>query len=386
MKKEVAIIGVGLTKFGEIWDKSFRSLMVEAGVKAIEDANIEPKDIDGLFGGNMSAGLFIKQEHLAALTMDQTGLLPKPAMRVESACASGGLALRAAYMAIKSGMHDIVVAGGAEKMLDVSTSKATEALATASDQEWEAFYGVTFPALYALLARRHMHKFGTTEKQLAQVAVKNHFNGARNPYAHFQKEITLETVMNSAKIADPLKLFDCSPLSDGAAALILASREKAEQVCKDPVWIAGSGQASGTLALHDRRDLCTLDASVEAAKQAYKQAGVTAKDIDCAEVHDCFTIAEILAIEDLGFCKKGEGGKFTERGETSLKGSIPVNTSGGLKSKGHPVGATGIAQVIEAVLQLRGKAGERQVKDVEYALTHNVGGSGGSAAVHIFSR
>lgn len=386
MKKEVAVIGIGITKFGELWDRSFRSLIVEAGLNAIHDAGIKPNDIDALFGGNMSGGQFIEQEHLASLTMDQINLIPKPAMRIESACASGGMALRAAYMAVKSGMHDIVVAGGVEKMTDVLTTATTDALATASDQEWEAFYGATFPGLYALIARRHMHEYKTTEEHMAQVAVKNHYNGARNPNAQFQDEITIETVMKSAKVADPLKLFDCSPISDGAACIILASKEKAQELCKEPVWIIGSGAATGTLALHSRRDICTLDATVVAAKQAYKQAGITPKDINLAEVHDCFTIAEILAIEDLGFCKKGRGGKFTEEGETSLKGTIPINTSGGLKAKGHPVGATGIAQAIEVTLQLRGKAKRRQVQKAENALIHNVGGSGGTAVVHIFSR
>jgi acetyl-CoA C-acetyltransferase len=386
MSKKVAIIGVGMTKFGELWDKSFRRLVVEAGMRAISDSKVPPKEIDGLFGGNMSAGQFVQQEHIASLTMDQAGLLPKPAMHIESACASGGLALRAAIMAVKSGMHDIVVAGGAEKMTDVLGSSATGALATASDQEWEAFYGATFPGLYALIARRHMYEYGTTEEQLAEVAVKNHSNGAKNPHAQFQFEITLEKVMNSSKVSEPLKLLDCSPVSDGAAAVVVASEKTAKEYCKDPIWITGSGQATGTLTLADRADLCTLDATVNAAKMAYKQAGVTPKDISCAEVHDCFTIAELCAIEDLGFCKKGEAGKLTEQGETTLKGSIPINTSGGLKSKGHPVGATGIAQAIEATLQLRGKAGDRQLKTVENALTHNVGGSGGSAVVHIFSK
>ena len=386
MSKRVAIIGIGMTKFGELWDKSFRHLIVEAGTKAIHDSKVPPKEIDGLFGGSMSSGQFVQQEHIASLTMDQSGLLPNPAMRVESACASGGLALRSAIMAVKSGMHDMVVAGGAEKMTDVLGSRSTGALATAADQEWEAFYGATFPGLYALIARRHMHEYGTTEEQLAQVAVKNHSNGAKNPNAQFPFEVTLEKVMSSSKVSEPLKLLDCSPISDGAAAVIVASEEKAKEYCDNPVWIVGSGQASGTLTLADRPDICTLDATVNAAKMAYKQADVTAKDISCAEVHDCFTIAELCAIEDLGFCKKGEAGKLTEQGETSLKGSIPINTSGGLKSKGHPVGATGIAQAIEATLQLRGKAGDRQLKNVEYALTHNVGGSGGSAAVHIYSK
>jgi len=386
MKKEVAIIGVGLTQFGELWDRSFRSLITEAGTKAIADAGIKPEKIDGLFGGNMSGGLFIKQEHLGSLAMDQAGLTPMPAMRIESACNSGGQALRAAYMGIKSGLHDVVVAGGVEKMTDVLTGATTEALATAADQEWEAFYGATFPGEYALIARKHMKDYGTTEEQLAKVAVKNHYNGSRNPYAQYQNEITLETVMKSTKVADPLKLFDCSPITDGAAAVILANAEQAKELCDDPIWLVGSGAGTDTLALHDRRDITTLDATVAAARQAFKQTGLTTKDIDLAEVHDCFTIAEICAIEDIGFCKKGEGGKFTEQGQTSLTGSIPINTSGGLKSKGHPVGATGIAQAVEAALQLRGKADRRQIEDAEIAMTHNVGGSGGSCTVHIFTR
>ena len=386
MKKEVAIIGVGLTQFGELWDRSFRSLITEAGTKAIADAGIKPEKIDGLFGGNMSGGLFIKQEHLGSLAMDQAGLTPMPAMRIESACNSGGQALRAAYMGIKSGLHDVVVAGGVEKMTDVLTGATTEALATAADQEWEAFYGATFPGEYALIARKHMKDYGTTEEQLAKVAVKNHYNGSRNPYAQYQNEITLETVMKSTKVADPLKLFDCSPITDGAAAVILANAEQAKELCDDPIWLVGSGAGTDTLALHDRRDITTLDATVAAARQAFKQTGLTTKDIDLAEVHDCFTIAEICAIEDIGFCKKGEGGKFTEQGQTSLTGSIPINTSGGLKSKGHPVGATGIAQAVEAALQLRGKADRRQIEDAEIAMTHNVGGSGGSCRVHIFTR
>ncbi len=387
MNKEVAVIGVGISKFGELWDRSLRNLIVDVGTKAINDAGVDRKDIDALFIGNMSAGQFVKQEHIASLIADQLGLLPKPSMRLESACASGSNALRAAYMSIKSGMHDIAFVGGVEKMTDLLTSSTQSALATAADQEWEAFYGVTFPGLYALLARRHMYEFGTTREQLAQVAVKNHYNGARNPTAQFQKEISLETVLNSPLVADPLRLFDCSPITDGAAAVILASKEKAEEISEEePVWIIGSGAGTDTLGLHDRESLTTLNATVEAARQAYEQAHVEPKDIDLAEVHDCFTIAEILAIEDLGFFKKGKGGEATERGETALDGKIPINTSGGLKSKGHPVGATGVAQIIEIVEQLRGNAGERQVKNPKIGLTHNVGGSGGSAVVHILRK
>ncbi len=385
-KKEVAVIGIGISKFGELWDRSLRSLITEVGIKAVEDAEINPNDIEALFGGNMSAGQFVKQEHIASLTMDQSALTPKPAVRVESACASGGQALRTAYMAIKSGMHDVVLAGGAEKMTDVMTSTTQGALATASDQEWEAFYGITFPGLYAFIARLHMERYGTTREQLAQVSVKNHFNGARNPTAQFRKEITIDGVLKSSLVADPLRLFDCSPITDGAAAVILASREKAEELVDDPVWITGSGAGTDTLALHDRKDICTLEATKEAARQAYKQSGKKPEDIDLAEVHDCFTINELLAIEDLGFCKKGDGGIFTEKGHTALTGKIPINTSGGLKSKGHPVGATGIAQIIELVEQMRNNAKERQIKNAKTGLAHNVGGTGGSCTVHILEK
>jgi acetyl-CoA C-acetyltransferase len=236
------------------------------------------------------------------------------------------------------------------------------------------------------MARRHMIEYGTTEEQMAMVAVKNHHNGSLNPSAQYRKQITLEDVMDSAPIADPLKLLDCSPITDGAAAVILASEEKAGELCDEPIWITGSGQASDTLALHDRRSLCKTEAAIRSSKIAYKMAGVTPRDVDFAEVHDCFTIAELMAIESLGFCDIGAGGKFTEDGETALKGSIPVNTSGGLKAKGHPVGATGIAQAVEAVLQLRGEAGKRQVRDAGVGLTHNVGGSGASCVVHVFQK
>jgi acetyl-CoA C-acetyltransferase len=380
----VAVIGAGMTKFGEFWERSYRDMIAEAGIKAIQDANIEGDEIQALYVGSMSPGLFIQQEHVGSLVADNAGLLPIPATRVESACASGGMALRQAYLTIKSGDADIVVAGGVEKMTDVSTEDAAMALAGAADQEWEAFHGVTFPALYALMAMRHMIDYGTTEEQIAQVAVKNHHNGALNPNAQYQMPVTLEAVMNSAPIATPLKLLDCSPITDGAATVILASEKKARELCENPVWITGSGQASDTVSLHDRKSLCQTRAAAIASKAAYKMAGKAPEDIDFAEVHDCFTIAEIMAVESLGFCKIGEGGKFTEDGETALTGSKPVNTSGGLKSKGHPVGATGIAQAVEAVLQLRGQAGRRQVDDARVGLTHNVGGSGASCVVHIF--
>jgi len=382
---KVAVIGIGSTNFGEHWDQNLRQLAIEAGTKAILDANIRGRDLDAIYLGNMSAGRFIGQEHVAAMVSGELGL-SIPAVRVEGACASGGLALRQGLFSILSGQHDIVLVGGAEKMTDLTTNSVTSSLMGAADQEWESYYGVTFPSLYAMIARRHMHEFGTTREQIAKVAVKNHRNGILNPVSQFKKEITVEQVINSPMVADPLTLFDCSPITDGATVLILCKAELAKKYIDDPIYIVGSGQASDTLALHDRRSLTTLDATVKAAQEAYKQTGLTSKDIDLVEVHDCFTIAEIVATEDLGFCKKGEGGKLLDEKATEIGGRIPVNTSGGLKSVGHPVGATGIKQAVEVVLQLKGKAGKRQVKDAKIGLTHNVGGSGATAVVHIFSR
>lgn len=386
--RDVAVIGVGLTKFGELWNKSFRNLITEAGSKAIFDSGIEGIEIDAMYVGSMSSGRFIGQEHIGALVADASGFsnLNIPSTRVEGACASGGLAVREGFLSIASGINDVVVVGGIEKMNDVGGFAATETLATASDQEWEAFFGATFPGIYAMIATRHMHDYGTTKEQLAQVAVKNHSNGSLNPFAQYQRKIKIEQVLNASPVAYPLGLFDCSPVTDGAASIVLCSLDKAKKFTDKPVKIIASGQASDSLALHGRRDICTLDSTVIAAKKAYKQAGLTHKDIDLAEVHDCFTIAEICAIEDLGFIKKGEGGKAIDNNITTLEGYLPINTSGGLKAKGHPVGATGVAQIVEIVLQLRGDADKRQVKDARIGLAHNVGGSGATCTVHIMER
>ncbi len=384
--RKVAVVGVGMGKFGERWEDGLRELSAEAGVRALEDAGISGDAIQALYIGNMSGGRFVGQEHVGALIADAMGLNPIPATRVEAACSSGGLAFREAYLAIASGEYDLVVAGGVEKMTDVLTGQATTTLGGAADQEWETFFGATFPSLYALIARRHMHEFGTTEEQMAEVAVKNHHNGAMNPFAQYQREIKLEDVMNSSPVASPLKLLDCSPITDGAAAVVLASDDLARKLTDTPVWIKASAQASDTLALHDRKSLTSLRATVEASRKAFSQAGISPRDVNVAEVHDCFTIAEILAVEDLGFVKKGEGGKAEEDEMFNLNSDISVNTSGGLKACGHPVGATGIKQVVEAILQLRGDAGKRQVDRAELALTHNVGGSGATAVVHILSR
>ena len=335
-----------------------------------------------MYIGAMSGGLFVGQEHVGSLMADYLGIAPVPATRVESACASGGAAIRPAYFEIASGASDIVLAGGVEKMND--GADATTALATAADQEWEAYHGITFPGLYALIAKAHMHQFGTTRDQLAMVAVKNHENGAKNPNAQFPFPIKVETVLNSSKVADPLRLLDCSPVTDGAAAVILASEEIAKKFNNHPmVKIKASAQATSTIALHSRKDITWLDVVAKAGEVAYKQAGLTPKDIDLVEVHDCFTIAELCVMEALGFAERGQSGPMVEAGDTRIGGKIPINTSGGLKSKGHPVGATGIAQIFEITSQLRGDAGERQVENAKNGMAQNMGGSGGSSTVHI---
>lgn len=384
--RKVAVIGAGMTKFGEHWERGFRDLIVEAGTKAIEDAHLQGNEISAGYVGSMAAGSLIGQEHIGALIADQIGLNPIPITRVEAACASGGAALRQGYLSVASGIHDIVVVGGVEKMTDLSINTVSEVLGGAGDQEWELFLGATFPGLYALMAQRYMHEYNATEEILAHIAVKNHEHGSRNPYAQYQSKITLETVMNSKKVADPLKVFDCSPITDGAAVVVLASLETAKKYNEQPIEIIASAQASDTIALHSREKLTELKATKVAVQNAYKTAKITPQDVDLAEVHDCFTIAELLAIEDLGFFKKGEGGKAVLEGRTKVDGDIPINTSGGLKAAGHPVGATGIKQAVEIVWQLRGQAENRQVKDCEIGLAHNVGGSGATAVVHLFKK
>ena len=386
--RRVAVIGIGATEFGELWDESFRDIGIQAGLAAVADANISADRIDALYVGNMSAGRFIEQEHIGALIADYAGLARDhiPATRVEAAGASGGLALRQGFMAVASGLHDIVVVGGAEKMTDVSDVESAMIQSSAADQEWETVLGATFPALHALIAKRHMHEFGTTRDQLADVAVKNHKHGSLNPKAQFQREITRETVLGSPLVSSPLRVFDCAPSSDGAAAVVLCPLDIAKKFTEIPVEIVGSGQASDTLSLHDRKDICTMEATKVAAKRAFTMANLTTKDVDVAEIHDNFTISEILAIEDLGFFRKGEGGKATEAGLTGLEGEIAVNTSGGLKARGDPIGATGLAQTVEIVAQLRGKADKRQVKDAMVGLAHNVGGTGATVVVHLFRR
>jgi len=386
-KPLAAIVSAGLSKFGNLEGLYSREIFAEAAREAFEKCpKLDPKkDIKALYVGMMSES-YEHQAHIAPMMLDWVGLLPIPAVRTENACASSGVALRSGILAIMSGMYDIVMVGGAEKMSHLTTTGVTEILAQASDFPFEQWHGISFPGIFALMANAHMHKYKTTEEQMAMVAVKNHKHGALNPKAHFQKEITIEDVMSSRPVAWPLKLYDCCPRSDGASCLILTKPDIARKFTEAPVYITGSAQAHDTLGLFERRDFTSMMAVKLAAQQAYKMAGVKPKHIDLAEVHDCFTIAEIIAYEDLGFCKPGEGGKLIEIGVTTLEGKLPVNTSGGLKAKGHPVGATGTAQAYEIFLQLTGEAGRRQVDGAEIGLATNVGGSASTATVHIFAK
>ena len=378
--RDVAVIGTGMTKFGELWGQSIKDIFVEAAMKAIADSGVD--HIDSLYVGCMSSGLFVGQEHLGAVMADYLGVTPVPATRVESACASGGVAFRQAYLEVASGASDIVLAGGVEKMTD--GADVTDALATAADQEYEVYQGITFPGLYAMIATAHMKQYGTTREQLAAVAVKNHRNGAKNPNAQFGFEVTPEQVTKSTMVADPLRLLDCSPVSDGAASVIVASLDVAKKLKKNFATVVASAQASDTIALHGRESLTALGAVSNAAQKAYRMANLKPSDIDVVEVHDCFTIAEIVVSEDLGFFEKGKGGEAVAKGLTSIEsGKIPFNTSGGLKAKGHPVGATGIAQIIEIYEQLTGNAGKRQVKNARKGMAQNMGGSGASCVIHI---
>ena len=386
-KPLASIVSAGLSKFGKLEGLYAREIFAQAVKEAFDRCpELDPKkDIKALFVGHMGES-YEHQGHTGATVADWSGLLHVPATRMEAACASSGAALRTAVQAVLSGLSDVVLVGGVEKMTHRATADVTEYLAMASDFPFEQWNGITFPGLYALMATAHMHKYGTTERQLAMVAVKNHYHGSMNPKAHIQKEITLETALSSRPVAWPLKLYDCSLITDGASCLVLTKPELAKKYTDMPVHIVGSGQASDTIGLYERESLTSLQAARLAAKQAYDMAEIQPDDVDVAEVHDCFTIAEIIGYEDLEFCKPGEGGRMVENGETRLGGRIPVNTSGGLKSKGHPVGATGTAQAYEIYLQLTGQADKRQVQNVTIGLTHNVGGSGATAAVHIFRR
>jgi acetyl-CoA C-acetyltransferase len=381
--RDVAVIGIGMNKWGELWEKSISDLIAESALLALDDAGLDK--VEAMYIGCMSSGLFTDQEHLASIGPDSSGLCPTPGIRVESACASGGVAFRSGFMHVASGLADIVMVAGVEKMTDVDGAKATFALATAADQEYEVYNGVTFPGLYAMMANHHMNKYKTTRDQLAQVAVKNHRNGAKNPLAQFRMEITVDQVKNAVMVADPLTILDCSPITDGSAAVILCPLDMAKSLTKKRiVKVTGSGHASDTIQLAQREDLSYIKSTEVAARKALEMAGRKISDINFAEVHDCFTIAEIMVIEALGAVEVGKGGPATMDGLTAVDGKFPVNSSGGLKSKGHPVGATGVAQIVELTKQIRGEADKgRQVKNANIGLAQNMGGSGASSVVHI---
>jgi len=382
---KVQILGGATTKFGELWEISPRTLVYEAVYDSLTQAHLKISDIDAIYVGNMLSGILGGQEHLGAFfsTVLKTNI---PSFKIEGACASGGLAVHNGVLSILSGVYKRVLVIGVEKMTDFKPEEIASALMGAGSDE-ERIGGATFPGLYALLARAHMSEFGTTEEEMAAVAVKNHYHASLNGKAHFTNTITIDQVMRSSKISDPLKLLDCSPVSDGAAALILTNNEHPTSNNQHPIFIEASVVATDSLGLSGRESLTSLKAVKIAAEKAYKTANIKPIDIDIAEVHDCFTIAEIIACEDLGFFKQGEAAKTISKGVTKLGGKGPiVNASGGLKASGHPVGATGVKQIVEIYKQLAGKAEKKQVKDAKIGLTHNVGGSGATAVIHILRK
>lgn len=381
---KIGVVGIGHGMFGKRNDATVQELAFEPFSEAMEDAGINQSDIEATIIG--SSPEYHKQRSLPGVVTEYIGMNPKPAFLTEAACASASAALYSAYGFIKAGMFDVVAVIGVQKMMELSTSEILALMGRVGDVQWESNFGTTFPGYYALYARRHMHDYGTTEEQMAKVAIKNHFYGVKNPKARFRKEVAMEKIMSSAMVASPLKLYDCCANADGAACLIIANEEKAKKLSDTPVWLEGVGCATAPFSVLNRPTITTIPSAVDSAIQAYKMAGVEPKDIQVADVHDCFTIAEIMAYEDLGFCKRGEGGKFIEEEQSYLGGKTPVNVDGGLKSKGHPVGATGTSMAVEAVKQLRGDAKERQVEGAEVALTHNVGGIGQYCFVNIYKR
>ena len=385
MTEKIGVVGIGHAKFGKRTDATIRELAHEAVKPALEDAGITTADIDASVIG-VAGDEFAAQGSTGALIHDYVGMGNKPMFRVEAACATGSAGIRTAWSLIKSGLAEVVIVIGAETMTHVGTPRATELMARAGDTRWEYPFGITFPGFYALMATAHMHRFGTTREQLSMVSVKSHKYGAMNPYAHLQREVTLEEAMKSITVCHPLNLYDCCLISDGAAAAILANEEKAKKISDTPVWITGLGAASDTMMISERQTLTGLTASRLGAEQAYKMAGITPNDVDVAVAHDCFSIAEIMAYEDLGFCQKGEGGKFIEEEQSYIGGKTPVNVDGGLKSKGHPLGATGVSMTVEITRQLRGEAEKRQVSGAQIGLSHNIGETGQYCFVHVYKR
>ena len=383
--RKVALISAGSTSYGKSL-LTGRDLALLAAKEALERIEMMPYEIQGAFIAN-AFGLSERQGHLGPLIMSGLGIPDIPASTIEAACSSGGSAFREAYINIAAGVYDVMLVVGTEKISHLSTEVATTYFTFGSDYLFEGACGASFPGLYATMAIAHMQKYETTQEQLAQVAVKNHENGMKNEKAHLHKRISVEDVLQSSIVAYPLKMYDSCPFSDGAAAVILASEDYLKKNGRDEsISILGSGRAGGYGSLHSRDDMTSIRSSILASREAFNRANLSIKDVDFAEVHDCFTIAEIIAMEDLGFVERGKAAQAVEEGRTRLDGDIPINPSGGLKSKGHPIGATGIGQVVEVFEQLTENAGERQIKGAKIGMTHNVGATGGSSAVHIFTR
>ena len=385
--RRVFVAGIGATKVDEHWDKSLRDLMREASLKAIQDSGLSKKDIEAIYVGNMSSGFLQGQEHLGSLLATWVGVPGVAAVKVEAACASGGAALHQAYLAVKSGVYDCVLVVGVEKMTDAYTGDVTDALVMAEDQEYVAFTGLSFVALNAFVYRYYMKKYGAKQEDIAYFAVHDHKYAVNNPLAQYPRALTLDEVMKSSLVADPIHLLESAPIGDGSAALVLCSEEKLKALGKDVhLEMAGSAVATDVFSLHERADPTTILATVRAAKKAFSMASIEPKDVDVLEVHDAFTVLGVIHLEDMGFAKKGEGWKLLREGQLEKDGDLPTNTMGGLKARGHPVGATGIYQVYEVALQLRGKAGKNQVPDPEVGVAQNVGGVGGTVAVHVVRR
>jgi len=377
---------VGSTPFGVLEGETLKSMATTACNEAIKDAGIDRSQIEAFYLGNYIAGMILGQETLAPLIANSIGLNREiSCTRVEGACSSASIAMMQGYLLVASGVCDIVLVAGVEKMTTATTEKVTQSLASSIDMETEGLSGLTFPGYWALIARRHMHEFGTTIEQLGMVSVKNHNNSVKNPRARFRDPVTLDKVLTSRPVADPLKLYDCCPLSDGAAAAVLCASEMAKAFTNKPIDIIGTAQTTGYSSLYEQAQLVSLPANTSAAKKAFEMAGITSQDVDVVELHDCFTPAEIVDSEDLGFFEKGTGGRAVEEGVTQVDGTLPINPSGGLLSKGHPVGATGLGQTYEIVKQLR-EEHENQVKGAEIGLTHNAGGTGAVCCVNILKR
>jgi len=385
--RDAYVVGAGQSDFGSFPDESYRSLFRTAFENARDSvpASIDPDEVDEAIVGNLGVGGRQLGLPGPAVT-EHVGIHGVPVSRIENACAASGYAVRQGVQAIRSGMADVVLAGGVEIMTDVSGDAVRYWLGVSGETEWERLSGTTFAGVYAQMASRHMQEYGTTREQLSRVAVKNHENGANNPHAQLRFECSLEDAMNAPTVADPLNLYHCCPTTDGAACVLLASEDVVAEYTDDPIRVAGVGAGSDRVGLFQRDSYTGVPASQYAADRAYEMAGFGPEDLDFAEVHDCFAIAELMAYSDIGLCEPEEAGEFVAEGHTRRDGETPVNTSGGLKSKGHPIGATGAGQVVEAFKQLSGAAGDRQLDDPQVGLTHNVGGSGGASVVHIFER